>query len=182
MPFLCTLEQRTLCCPRHPGDTPTLTPAETRTLTTCSSRSVSGLVSYALPLLLQLGGLQPSYREKSPNFEHKIEFVKVTDALMNTAFAQRFNFISLKNNIATSSGIQFNFCISPRDEYPVLNGSFKIVAPGTTLFVSNACAGLSHHGDGEKDISIELWLSITRIMINDAFRVETPSPTPPPTP
>ena len=62
----------------------------------CPYVPLSGLVSNALPLLLQLGGLQPSYREKSPNFEHKIEFVKVTDALMNTAFAQRFNFISLK--------------------------------------------------------------------------------------
>ena len=55
---------------------------------------------------------------------------------------------------------------SKQDEYPVLNGSFKIVASGTTLFVSNARDGLNHQGDEEKDISIELWLSITSIMIN----------------
>ena len=54
-----------------------------------------------------------------------------------------------------------------QDEYPVLNGSFKIVASGiTALFVSNARNGLNHQGDGEKDISIELWPSIISIMIN----------------
>ena len=35
---------------------------------------------------------------------------------------------------------------SKQDEYPVLNGSFKIVASGTTLFVSNARVGLNHQG------------------------------------
>ena len=120
MPCPCILGQRTLFF-LPPEDILTLTQAVTKTLTTCSFRSVpwslralSWLVSNALPLLLQLEPCNPPTERKVPTLNTKLSLWKLQMLSWTQLLLQRFNFILLKSNIATSLGIQFNFCISPR--------------------------------------------------------------------